>query len=357
MGKKDKDKPFDWSTAKTSHFLLRLAYVGTRYFGVAWHPVKDGETVESVLFEVLVRTKLIESREKCNFSRCGRTDRGVHAFGNYVAMMLRELPGGPAEYVRMLNRLLPTDIRILAAVPVPADFDARFRCTGRVYKYFFPVAGYDVDRMQRAAKALLGEHDFRNFCKADVEQTTNFRRTVHEVTFKRQGECVEVTIAGNAFLWHQIRCIMAILFMVGENAEEESVVADLLNIEKVPKKPIYNLASEDGLVLYSASYPDLEIGPEPAALAAFRATLADAQRRVAVMKCLAGLTDDESAPRVEAGGKHKKLLSRPCEPSIEERLRKAGRTSEDGSFSTNGTAGAAKDSDSAGVEADPVAEK
>eukprot|EP00928_Gymnodinium_smaydae_P058923 TRINITY_DN42134_c0_g1_i1.p1 TRINITY_DN42134_c0_g1~~TRINITY_DN42134_c0_g1_i1.p1 ORF type:complete len:354 (-),score=78.40 TRINITY_DN42134_c0_g1_i1:96-1157(-) len=338
-------KAFDWAAAQCSHFLLRLAYVGTRYHGVAWQQPEVANTVENELFNALVRTCLIQSREKCNFSRCGRTDRGVHAFGNYVSLTLRELPGGAKEYVRILNRVLPSDIRILAAMPVPSDFDARFRCTGRVYKYFFAAAGHDVDRMRRAAEAFIGEHDFRNFCKADVEQTTNFVRSVYKVHFEPQGATVAVTIAGSAFLWHQIRCMMAVLFLVGQGLEEESIVADLLDVRKVPAKPVYDLASEDGLVLHGASYPDLDLTPDADALAAFRAAHADAQRKLAVLACLADLSDDPnsaSASGVATGpAKHKKLLSRARELSVEERLQKrargdAARASASGAVSAGG---------------------
>lgn len=325
MGKVKKE--FDWSTAKRSHFLLRLAYVGTRYHGVAWQRESEtANTVENELFNALVRGCLVESRECCNFSRCGRTDRGVHAFGNYVALTLREMPGGSKEYVRMLNRLLPSDIRILAATPVPADFDARFRCSGRVYKYFFAAGRYDIDKMTRASKSFLGEHDFRNFCKADIEATSTFVRTVHEVSFEFVGACVAVTIAGNAFLWHQIRCMMSVLFLVGDGLEDESIVATLLDIEAVPAKPIYDLASEDGLVLFAASYPDLELEPDPEALSAFRAAYEDAQRRVAVLACLSGA--GLAQPKAAGPSRHKALLSRPQEPSIEERLQKRARNVE-----------------------------
>eukprot|EP00933_Yihiella_yeosuensis_P023233 TRINITY_DN18111_c0_g1_i3.p1 TRINITY_DN18111_c0_g1~~TRINITY_DN18111_c0_g1_i3.p1 ORF type:complete len:355 (+),score=59.32 TRINITY_DN18111_c0_g1_i3:89-1153(+) len=343
-------KTFDWATAKCSHFLLRLAYVGTRYHGVAWQQPEMANTVENELFNALIRTCLIESREKCNFSRCGRTDRGVHAFGNHIAITLREMPGGAIEYVRLLNRVLPTDIRILAACPVPSDFDARFGCKGRVYKYFFAKEDYDVDRMCRAAQAFLGEHDFRNFCKADVEATSTFVRTVHEVSFDVQGPCVAVTIAGNAFLWHQIRCMMAILFLVGAGLEEERIISELLDVEAVPAKPIYELASEDGLVLFSASYPDLDghLHPDPKALSAFRAAHADAQRRTAVMGCLADLCSSTGAAEGSEGAgasakvvRHKKLLTRPVEPSIEERLQKQARTG-DGEGRSRKAAGEAK---------------
>ena len=105
MGKAKEKRAFDWESARTSHYILRLAYLGTNYHGVAWQQPEIASTVEAALFDALVKTCLIRSKDECSFSRCGRTDRGVHAFGNYVALKLRDLPGGPAEYVRVLNRV------------------------------------------------------------------------------------------------------------------------------------------------------------------------------------------------------------------------------------------------------------
>eukprot|EP00927_Polykrikos_kofoidii_P071573 TRINITY_DN67831_c0_g1_i1.p1 TRINITY_DN67831_c0_g1~~TRINITY_DN67831_c0_g1_i1.p1 ORF type:complete len:389 (-),score=51.37 TRINITY_DN67831_c0_g1_i1:77-1243(-) len=333
-------KALDWSSAECSHYVLRLAYIGTRYCGVSWQRPDQGNTVENELFIVLVRACLIQNRETCNFSRCGRTDKGVHAFGNYISLTLRVLPGGTKEYIRLLNRLLPKDIRILAATSVPSGYDARFRCTGRLYKYFFHASGYDTDRMRRAAQAFLGEHDFRNFCKADVEQTSTFLRTMHRVEFEVQDQCVAVTIAGNAFLWHQIRCMMSVLFLVGKGLEDESIVAQMLDINTVASKPIYDMASEDGLVLFDATYPDFTLTPDPDALVAFRTAHAEAQRRVAVLDCLAG-----SAPVLPSGvTKHKSLLARPREPTIDERLKKVKRITTSDSMECVGAANVSADS-------------
>ncbi|CAG8765924.1 11215_t:CDS:1, partial [Dentiscutata heterogama] len=65
-------------------------------------------------------------------------------------------------------------------------------------------------------------------------------------------------LKGTAFLWHQVRCMMAILFLVGQKLEEPSIVNDLLDIKKTPAKPIYNMASELPLVLYDCQYDNVK---------------------------------------------------------------------------------------------------
>ena len=63
------------------------------------------------------------------YSRCGRTDKGVHALGNVISLHVRSREGhrlGEFNYVDILNRILPKDIRIMGMVEVPEAFDARF---------------------------------------------------------------------------------------------------------------------------------------------------------------------------------------------------------------------------------------
>lgn len=62
------------------------------------------------------------------------------------------------------------------------------------------------------------------------------------------------TIKSQAFLWHQIRCIMSLLFLVGEEKESPDIILELLNVEKNPRKPEYNMASEVPLNLYYCEY-------------------------------------------------------------------------------------------------------
>jgi tRNA pseudouridine38/39 synthase len=62
-------------------------------------------------------------------------------------------------------------------------FSARFDCTSRTYKYFFPRGGLSLARMEEAGKRLCGEHDFRNFCKMDVNNgVVNYRRRIFKLT-------------------------------------------------------------------------------------------------------------------------------------------------------------------------------
>jgi hypothetical protein len=82
------------------------------------------------------------------------------------------------SYCKILNANMPDNIQVIAWAPCPReDFSARFDCNSRTYKYFFPRADLSLQRLNEAGQLLLGEHDFRNFCKMDVAHgVVNYHR-------------------------------------------------------------------------------------------------------------------------------------------------------------------------------------
>jgi tRNA pseudouridine38/39 synthase len=245
----------DWASTPKNYICLKIAYIGKSYHGFA---IQVGvNTVESELFNALTRVKFIEDRETCNYSRCGRTDKGVSALGNAVALLVRSRPNhhlGEYDYLGVLNKVLPSDIRVTCYAHVPMDFNARFSCAYREYKYFIFLDNYDLALMQSSAQRFIGLHDFRNFCKLDVVSTTNFKRRVISIDMEAQGGVLETTIRGMSFLWHQVRCMMAILMLIGKGLETPDIIDKLLDVEAVQSKPVYGIAPADYLVLFDCVF-------------------------------------------------------------------------------------------------------
>lgn len=234
----------------------------------------DCDTVEEHLFNALIKLRLIESRATCGYSRCGRTDKGVSAVGQVIALRMRSnLPKDGSvttqieemDYCSMLNKSLPEDVRILGWSEVSDGFSSRFSAVSRTYRYFFLRKNMDLTAMQRAADLLIGDHDFRNICKMDVANVTNFRREIYKAEIvehsggggNEMDEVWMLEITGVAFLWHMVRCIMALLFLVGSGKELPSIISTLFDIERVPAKPEYFMAPELPLVLYSSGFENL----------------------------------------------------------------------------------------------------
>ncbi|XP_063234534.1 tRNA pseudouridine(38/39) synthase [Bacillus rossius redtenbacheri] len=273
-------RPFDFTKCSQRHVFLKLLYLGWDYRGLACQ--EDSQrTVEHHLFAALAKTCLVRSRETSSYHRCGRTDKGVSAFCQVVSLDVRsclsaaELESSPATvrgelpYARMLNRVLPKDIRVLAWCPVPAGASARFDCKLRTYKYFFPRGNLDIQAMNTAAQCVVGTHDFRNLCKMDVANgvVTFTRRVLSAQVHVRHSDSLhsssksgsgydlcELTLVGQAFLWHQVRCIMGILLLVGEGKEQPEIIKQLLDVENYPRKPQYCLASDFPLNLFHCEF-------------------------------------------------------------------------------------------------------
>ncbi|KAG9007635.1 hypothetical protein FRB94_014153 [Tulasnella sp. JGI-2019a] len=208
------------------------------------------------------------------------------------------------RYVNMLNSVLPRSIRILAWSPVSDTFDARFSCTYRHYKYFFnaSIPPYpfvdtprvassllDIDTMRDAASRLVGIRDFRHFAKMDPsKQIDNFSREIHQAIISTcdiaptpagsshaphspETQMYVFDLKGNGFLWHQVRHIMGILFLVGSGMEHPSIVDALCNtgmdpsipmsnsLPIVPTKPTYEMADGLPLVLWECGYRDGDV--------------------------------------------------------------------------------------------------
>ncbi|CAK5265729.1 unnamed protein product [Mycena citricolor] len=308
-------KPFDFAAHPRRKIALKFSYAGWAYNGLSIQSdATPLPTVEGVLFDALAKARLVDpaaGMEGCGWERCGRTDRGVSAAGQVVSLWVRSalgrdtldsadsaardgenpksvnqfppedfsdglLDAAPARktidaperehsYALMLNRILPHTIRILAWSPVADSFSSRYSCISRHYKYFFSPEHLDVTRMAEAAGMLVGLHDFRNFCKIDgSKQITLYKRRVLSASINQHDRMLVFDLIGTAFLYHQVRHIMAVLFLVGSGLEQPNVAKAMLNVDgegdaRVETKPEYQMADSLPLVLYECHYASNDV--------------------------------------------------------------------------------------------------
>ncbi|XP_013119513.2 tRNA pseudouridine(38/39) synthase [Stomoxys calcitrans] len=277
-GKKDKKRQFDFSKCFKRHVLMKFLYFGWDYQGFACQEDSNA-TIEYHLFRALTRACLIESRNSSNYHRCGRTDKEVSAFCQVISIDLRsKFPPEQQwdenclkkeiDYCGLLNRILPKNIQCIAWMPLRSPvYSARFDCIGRTYRYYFPHGDLNIEAMQRACNLLQTHGDFRNFCKMDVHNgVTNYMRNLQSASvhacpngkdeYKSGYSMYFLEIKANAFLWHQIRCIMAISLLIGQSKEDPEVITELLDVEKNPCKPQYTPAIGLPLNLFQCDFRD-----------------------------------------------------------------------------------------------------
>jgi len=209
---------------ETRRIALLLEYEGTRFAGSQFQ--KNARTVQSVL-EAAIQAVTSES-PRAAFA--GRTDSGVHAWGQVVSFVTGA--GHSSEvFARALNYYLPEDVSVRAASEVPLGFDVRRRAIRRHYRYrilengprpvlerhfvWHVTSALDVPAMRQAAAHLLGEHDFAAFTQPSAGASQSTMRRVYAAHLLRQGGLLLLDIEGSAFLPQQVRRIAGALVEVG----------------------------------------------------------------------------------------------------------------------------------------------
>lgn len=249
---------------------LVLEYDGTHYVG--WQLQETGPSVQGRLQRAL--SELLG--QKTSVVVAGRTDSGVHAWGQVVAFdSPRALP--LKAYWMGLNGLLPDDIAVVSAEEVADDFDPRRQASGKRYVYrisnrrtrspllrhthcevFQPL---DVEAMREAAKCLLGEHDFSAFRAADCEAAHARRRLDRVDVEGRSGGEITVTVEGTAFLKHMVRNLVGSLLEIGRARQKREWLAQVL--EGKDRTKAGPTAPPQGLVLAQVFYGDRNQVPSP----------------------------------------------------------------------------------------------
>ena len=246
-----------------SRIACRIEYDGSRYHGWQAQPHLDVATVQEDLERGLAAVADQAVRVHC----AGRTDTGVHGFGQVIHFDAPVARSGKS-WVLGSNANLPPHVRVHWAVPVATEFHARFSARARRYRYiiantpvrpallFSQVTWYrrplDAVCMHRAAQALLGERDFSAFRAAACQSTTPMRN-VHAVRVDRVGDLVVIDIKANAFLHHMVRNIAGSLLSVGSGYRPPEWISQLLAAGD--RTVAADTAPPDGLYLVDVEYP------------------------------------------------------------------------------------------------------
>lgn len=254
-----------------------VAYDGRLFSG--WARQRSLRTVQGELERVL--GYLFQT--PIDITCAGRTDAGVHARGQVIHF---DVPlDAPAIDSARVNRALPEDIRVRALEAAPDGFDARFAAIWRRYTYRVcdDPCGPDpldrkavldwtrplvLDRMNQAAQALIGEHDFAGFCKWREGASTI--REVQELHWDRDALGLAVmTIQADAFCHSMVRSVVGALLPVGDGRKSvdwpAQVLANAVRDSGVTVMPPYPL------ILEEVGYPpDSELAARQQETRAFR---------------------------------------------------------------------------------------
>lgn len=255
--------------------VIKLGYRGEGFCGFAEQPAQ--RTVAGELRRALETTL----RRPCELTCAGRTDAGVHAIAQYVSVPVTEselmLPG--ARLMRSLVALTPDDLSIGARFRAQPSFSARFDALSRSYRYRIcagdvrPVLAWDhawwykgqlnVEAMNEASKLLLGEHDFKSFCKATSavdKPTCRYVGALDVRALEEAGEnLVAIDITGNAFLHNMVRTIAGSLVEVGRGHRRPEWMSEVL--AACDRRSAGPCAPAKGLTFVRVEYPAGALAP------------------------------------------------------------------------------------------------
>ena len=240
---------------------LTIEYDGTGFRG--WQVQPDGPTVQGELEAALS----VALRQPVAVVGSGRTDAGVHARGQ-VAHVVTDAAPDTRRLQARLRGLLPPSIAVLDAAPAPAGFHARFDAVRRTYHYHVsdgpraldagwrvPLVRFpDVEAMNDAARAVLGEHEFSSFCRTRSETTNRVCRVAYArwVPEARAGDW-RFEIAADRFVHGMVRAIVGTLLEIGRGRRAASDLPDILAARD--RRAAGPAAAAHGLVLHHVAYP------------------------------------------------------------------------------------------------------
>ena len=203
------------------NYLLKIEYDGTNFVG--WQSQKNGTSVQEKIEKTL--KKILKVKIKINGA--GRTDKGVHAFGQYANFKINQHIKDKTNLINSLNFFLSKySISILQIKEKKIDFHSRFSAKERVYEYhivnregslslFKNKAWHikkklDIKLLKRGARILEGKHDFSAYRASSCNARSPIKK-INLIKIVKRGDKIFILIKSKSFLQKQVRSMVGCL--------------------------------------------------------------------------------------------------------------------------------------------------
>jgi tRNA pseudouridine38-40 synthase len=245
-----------------------VAYHGAKFRGFAVQP--GVRTVAGELTKAVQRVV----RHRVELTCAGRTDAGVHGWGQVVHFDVEAAGPGDLDLEvlqRSCNKMLGPEIVVRSADVAPADFDARRQATERTYRYtilntptpdpflasttWHIEAPLDLGGMRLACDPLYGEHDFASFCRKPAKDTdASLVRMLRRAEWDAVGDGrLRFEVAASSFCQQMVRALVGTMVDVGLGRKRAGDVAGILRARD--RSRAGQLAPPHGLCLWGVTYP------------------------------------------------------------------------------------------------------
>ena len=235
-----------------------ISYDGSLYQGSQKQP--NGQTVEDKLLKAFKRVNI-----DTNIVLSGRTDKEVHATGQVFNCIIPEHWSDLQKLKEVVNRNLPSSIKILKISKVSDEFHSRFHARKRVYRYLIstkPTTPFsdkfithikneiDEELMKKAIKEYIGIFDFKYFHKTGSDKDITIRE-IFDTSFYKYKDIYVFRFEANSYLRSQIRLMVGFLLAINEN---KLTVEDLRKQLRLEKNIFKTPAKANGLYLAKIKY-------------------------------------------------------------------------------------------------------
>jgi tRNA pseudouridine38-40 synthase len=220
-------------------YALKFGYLGHGFSGYARQP--DQMTVEGDIIKALLETKIVDNMEESQLRVASRTDSGVSALGNVLALN-SEFP--KEGMVSALNSHLE-DIWFYGIIERDANFNSRH---AKSRKYRYHLLEGDIDSIRKTAEIFIGQHNFSNFAKLEGNDPV---RTIDAITVYSKGDLIILDFTAQSYLWHMIRRMVSAILKVELGKITCDDIESALSVEE---KFDFGLVSPYPLVLVDVVY-------------------------------------------------------------------------------------------------------
>jgi tRNA pseudouridine(38-40) synthase len=237
-----------------NRYLFKLYYIGkSKYYGSQRQPKRL--TIEDCLLHALLEKNYINRIKESGFEAASRTDRFVSARGACFTCIFKKEP-----ILMEINSALPKEIGIWAYAKVPMDFLSRYNALVRHYLYIVPkplsylqdIGSINIDIMNKACKAIEGQHDFINFSKRDKSEVKT-KRDMVTANLSIKNDYLIFQFKSRAFLRQQVRRMVKKVLELGRG---ETSYAEFIQLFDPSQEFSYQPADAKGLILWDVVYDD-----------------------------------------------------------------------------------------------------
>lgn len=240
------------------NYKLTIQYDGTNYAG--WQIQRNALTVQQTITDAISR--LIN--RKVNLIGSGRTDTGVHAFGQVANFRVEEIIDA-YRFKYSLNSILPSDISIIKIEEVSENFHARYDAKRRIYFYlfsnhkspflerysYFYHSQLNSELLNELSKCFIGKKDFSSFAKSGSD-TVNKICNVYSIIWKMTAGITIFQIEADRFLHGMVRTIIGTLLLAAKKGYSEKLIESIF--EQKDRKASGMSVPAKGLFLYKVKY-------------------------------------------------------------------------------------------------------